>query len=87
MKNIILPKASNTNIYLLDINPETSGIIIVYCEENAIGYITCDSDEFWNFSKDISTEPDIANENLKDLVDTILKKYENVTFKLLEFKV
>lgn len=86
MKNIILSDVEVSDIYLSDINSETIGIIIVYSGENAIGHITYDGDVFWNFSKDISTEPDIYNKKLKDLVDTILRKYEDVTFKLLEFQ-
>lgn len=85
MKNIILPSASDTNIYLSDINSETAGIIIVYSKENAIGYITCDDDDFWNFSQNVSSYPDINDDILNRLADTIMKKYEDVTFKLLEF--
>lgn len=87
MKNIIIPKHSNTSIDLSKIDKNTKGIIIVYSNRKPVGYINYDKDfEEWVYRENINLSNfKYAYNKLSDLINCLNKV--TPTNKILEFKL
>lgn len=87
MKNIIIPKHSDTSINLYNINKNTKGIIMVYSNEKLFGYINYDEDfEEWVYRENINLSKfKFAYYKLSDLINCLNKV--TPTNKILEFKL
>lgn len=97
MKDIILPSESSDAIDLGAINEDTTGIIIAYKGDNAIGYINYESCEStpWGlingidsdyFAKDAKNDCYVS-ESLTKLVNRLIKDNVADNFKLINFVV
>lgn len=86
MKNLIIPEKQKDSISLAEITEDYKGLIIVYNDENPIGYIQYVSGD-WNFYRSIDGEECIVSHNiLFETVDEIEDTFStNITFKVLEF--
>ena len=85
MKNIIIPKHSDTSIDLSEINKNTKGIIIVYSNSKPVGYINYDEDSEWVYRENINlSNIKYAYYKLADLIDRL---NNTPTHKILEFKL
>lgn len=86
MKNIIIPKHSDTSIDLSKIDKNTKGIIIVYSNRKPVGYINYDKDSEWVYRENINLSSiKYAYYKLVDLIDRLYKV--TPTHKILEFKL
>ena len=86
MKNLIIPKKQEDSISLAEITEDYKGLIIVYNDENPIGYIQYVSGD-WNFYRSIDGEEyNVSHNILFETIDEIENMFStNITFKVLEF--
>ena len=86
MKNLIVPKKQEDSISLAEITEDYKGLIIVYNDENPIGYIQYVSGD-WNFYCSIDGEEyNVSHNILFETIDEIEDTFStNITFKVLEF--
>lgn len=86
MKNLIVPKKQEDSISLAEITEDYKGLIIVYNDENPIGYIQYVSGD-WNFYRSIDGEEyNVSHTILFETIDEIEDTFStNITFKVLEF--
>ena len=86
MKNLIVPKKQEDSISLAEITEDYKGLIIVYNDENPIGYIQYVSGD-WNFYRSIDGEEyNVSHNILFETIDEIENMFStNITFKVLEF--
>lgn len=88
MKEIELPVKSNGRLSIAEISTFESGIILVYKDNNVIGYITFEDyeDPIWSYCNTINTSIALASSNvLYDLINTLIENYHITNIKLLEF--
>ena len=88
MKDVVFPSDTDV-LYVGSISTDFEGIIIVYSDNNPIGYIVYDSCEgTWYFMHNICVDDyHECNDTLESLVIDILDSYTNVKFKAIEFNV
>lgn len=86
MKNLIIPEKQKDSISLAEITEDYKGLIIVYNDENPIGYIQYVSGD-WNFYRSIDGEEyNVSHNILFETIDEIENMFStNITFKVLEF--
>lgn len=86
MKNLIVPKKQEDSISLAEITEDYKCLIIVYNDENPIGYIQYVSGD-WNFYRSIDGEEyNVSHNILFETIDEIENMFStNITFKVLEF--
>lgn len=88
MKEIELPVKSSDRLSIAEITTFESGIILVYKDNNVIGYITFNDYEepMWSYYDTINTTTALAySDVLYDLINTLIKDYHITNIKLLEF--
>lgn len=88
MKTIRIPENSDKYMELADITEYVNGIILVYKDNVAVGYITYSSnDSCWNFLDviNVTDTPIEEEEFLIDVVRNILRRKLADDFKLVEF--
>ena len=88
MKEIELPIKSNGKLSIAEISTFESGIILVYKDNDVIGYITFDDYEepMWSYYDTINTANVLESSDiLYDLINTLIKDYHITNLKLLEF--
>lgn len=85
MKDLIIPTKVENGIYINDINFRFSGLIIIFEDNKAIGYIQF-NDNMWKWYDTIEGEESIDSRmNLENLVNSIKEIKPNVVFKVLTF--
>ena len=88
MKEIELPVKSSDRLSIAEITTFESGIILVYKDNNVVGYITFEDyeDPIWSYCNTINTSTALASSDvLYDLINTLIKDYHITNIKLLEF--
>lgn len=88
MKEIELPVKSNDRLSIAEITTFENGIILVYKDNNVVGYITFNDYEepMWSYYDTINTTTALAySDVLYDLINTLIKDYHITNIKLLEF--
>lgn len=87
MEGIILSLESPKEIkYISDIRPNCPGLIIVYNDNYAIGYINYHNDE-WQFCETIdSYEYSESQTILEDLIDVVQSNYPHAVFTYINFE-
>ena len=88
MKDVVFPSDTDV-LYVGSISTDFEGIIIVYSDNNPIGYIVYESYEnSWCFMNDICIDDSYeCQDTLESLMVDILDSYTNVKFKAIEFNV
>lgn len=88
MKDVVFP--SNTDVlYTGSINTDFEGIIIVYSNNDPIGYIVHNSyKSTWYFMNNICIDDSYeCNDTLESLMVNLSDSFTNVKFKAIEFNV
>ena len=88
MKDVVFPP--NTDVlYVGSINTDFEGVIIVYSNNDPIGYIVYDSYEStWYFMNNICIDDACESQDtLESLMIYLSDSYTNVKFKAIEFNV
>lgn len=88
MKDVVFPPDTDV-LYVGSINTDFEGIIIVYSDNNPIGYIVYESCESpWYFMNNICIDDAYeSNDTLESLMIDLSDSYSNVKFKAIEFNV
>lgn len=85
MKNLTISTKVENGIYINDIDFRFPGLIIVFEDNKAIGYIQL-NDNMWNWYDTIEEgEPIDRGMNLENLLNNIKEIKPNVVFKVLTF--
>lgn len=85
MKDLIIPTKVENGIYINDIDLRFPGLIIVFEDNKAIGYIQS-NDNMWKWYDTIEGGESIDSRmNLENLVNSIKEIKPNVVFKVLTF--
>ena len=87
MKEIELPIKSSDRLSIAEITTFENGIILVYKDNNVVGYITFDDYEepMWSYYDTINTVNVLESSDVFDLINTLTKDYHITNLKLLEF--
>lgn len=88
MKDVVFPQDTDV-LYVGSINTDFEGIIIVYSDNNPIGYIVYESYESsWYFMNNIRIDDACEyQDTLESLMIDLSDSYSNVKFKAIEFNV
>ena len=88
MKDVVFPPDTDV-LYVGSISTDFEGIIIVYSDNNPIGYIVYESYESsWYFMNNICIDDAYeCNDTLESLMIDLSDSYSNVKFKAIEFNV
>jgi hypothetical protein len=88
MKDVVFPPDTDV-LYVGSINTDFEGIIIVYSDNNPIGYIVYESYESsWYFMNNICIDDAYeSHDSLESLMVELLDSNINVKFKAIEFNV
>lgn len=85
MKDLIIPTKVENGIYINDIDLRFPGLIIVFEDNKAIGYIQL-NDSMWNWYDTIEgEEPVDRGMDLENLLNNIKEIKPNIVFKVLTF--
>lgn len=85
MKDLIIPTKVENGIYINDIDLRFPGLIILFEDNKAIGYIQLNN-SMWNWYDTIEgAEPVDRRMNLENLLNNIKEIKPNVVFKVLTF--
>ena len=87
MKEIELPIKSSDRLSIAEITTFENGIILVYKDNNVVGYITFDDYEepMWSYYDTINTVNVLESSDVFDFINTLIKDYHITNLKLLEF--
>lgn len=88
MKDVVIPSSTDV-LYVGSIDQDFEGIIIVYSNNDPIGYIVYDSYEgSWYFMNNICIDDSYeCQDTLESLMIELSDSYTNVKFKAIEFNV
>lgn len=88
MKDVVFPPDTDV-LYAGSISTDFEGIIIVYSDNNPIGYIVYESYESsWYFMNNICIDDAYeSSDTLESLMIDLSDSYSNVKFKAIEFDV
>lgn len=88
MKEIELPVKSGDRLSIAEITTFENGIILVYKDNNVVGYIVFDDydETMWSYYDTINIANVLESSDvLYDLINTLIKDYHITNLKLLEF--